>query len=61
MEKEKEKKEVTIYQTRSMPVEDKQRMRVLGAQAGKSLEAVVNRVIEIGLPLLESVVAKGGW
>ena len=42
-----------IYQTRSMSLAAKNRMKMLAAQMGKSLEEVLNQVIVIGVPILE--------
>jgi hydroxymethylpyrimidine pyrophosphatase-like HAD family hydrolase len=49
------------YQTRSMDEDARQKMRMIAVKTGRNLEEVVNRVIEIGLPQLEAIVAQGGW
>jgi hydroxymethylpyrimidine pyrophosphatase-like HAD family hydrolase len=49
------------YQTRSMDENARQKMRMIAVKTGRNLEEVVNKVIEIGLPQLEAIVAQGGW
>ena len=48
------------YQTRSLREDLKTRLKMVGVREGKSLEELLNRAIELGLPFLENRGLGGG-